>query len=234
MAPFYDTVYTIKNYSGEAKHIRAEIRAHCRSGGCELLDVGCGTGLHIQYLQKWYDCTGIDASAQMLKVARERLPGVSLVKARMETFDLGKQFDAIICMFGAIAYTRTVPGLRKAIGRMAGHLKPGGVLLIQPFETPSSWRPGYVSTRVTEKPGLAVARATSSFRPSRLLSRFEMHYLIAREHEPIRHISEVHELALFDPRTIREAIKAAGLRSKFVPMWNRSRHGLHIGVKPLA
>jgi ubiquinone/menaquinone biosynthesis C-methylase UbiE len=234
LAPLYDAVYMDKSYSGEVRYLRAEIRAHCRSGGRELLDVGCGTGHHIQYLQKRYRCTGLDASREMLKEARKRLPRVPLIEARMESFNIDKQFDAVICMFGAIGYTRTLPGLRKAVRCMARHLRPGGVLLIQPFETPSAWKPGTVITRVTERMGFAVARVTSSSEPRPSLARMEMQYLIASKFKPIQHFSEVHELGLFAPRTIQEAIKAAGLQAKFIPRWHKGHHGMHIGVRPLS
>lgn len=48
--------------------------------GDRVLDVGCGTGAHLEgYVALGADCTGLDLSPAMLQVARERLPaGVRL------------------------------------------------------------------------------------------------------------------------------------------------------------
>jgi ubiquinone/menaquinone biosynthesis C-methylase UbiE len=52
----------------------AGIRMFRPSKGMNILDVGCGTGSHLE-LYKRYKCNlyGIDMSPSMLKVARERL-----------------------------------------------------------------------------------------------------------------------------------------------------------------
>jgi ubiquinone/menaquinone biosynthesis C-methylase UbiE len=38
------------------------------------LDVACGTGKHLQFLQEHYQVDGLDISPNMLKIARKRLP----------------------------------------------------------------------------------------------------------------------------------------------------------------
>ena len=60
-----------------------------------LLDVGCGTGRHLEYLRSHYEVAGVDISEQLLAQARKRLPGVPLYLGDLRSFDLGRRFDVV-------------------------------------------------------------------------------------------------------------------------------------------
>lgn len=47
--------------------------------GSVLVDVGCGTGANLAALAGDYDCVGVDASDEAIRLARERFPGVRFV-----------------------------------------------------------------------------------------------------------------------------------------------------------
>ncbi|MEX0978698.1 MAG: class I SAM-dependent methyltransferase [Pirellulales bacterium] len=44
-----------------------------------IIDVGCGTGANLAGLAEWYDCVGIDTSADAVRLARCRFPGVKFI-----------------------------------------------------------------------------------------------------------------------------------------------------------
>jgi SAM-dependent methyltransferase len=140
-AQLYDQIYAFKDYRAEAETLADLIRRDLRSGGRRLLDVACGTGLHLQYLKAGFDVEGLDLDGELLEIARHRLPGVPLHQGDMIDFDLGREFDVITCLFSSIGYVRTLDNLYKAIGTMADHLLPGGLLLIEPWFTPAAWKP---------------------------------------------------------------------------------------------
>ena len=63
-----------------------------------VLDVGCGTGLHMAYLEdEGFYCEGLDLHEEMLEIAMTRVRG-ELYQANMIDFSLGR-YDAIICMY---------------------------------------------------------------------------------------------------------------------------------------
>lgn len=69
--------------------------------GGSVLDVGCGTGVHLEMYQK-FGCRlhGIDSSSSMLEVARARLgedADLRKADAKEMPFDAGS-FDLVICM----------------------------------------------------------------------------------------------------------------------------------------
>ena len=101
--------------SAEAAAVSSRIREH-KPGAATLLDVACGTGAHLVHFAREFRVEGIDISDDQLAVARTRLPGVELHQGDMTTFDLGRTFDAVTCMFSSIGYVGTLEGSKPPSG----------------------------------------------------------------------------------------------------------------------
>src|SRR5688572_25745977 len=102
-ARFYDAIYSFKDYAAEAIEVQDLIQSR-NPEARTLLDVACGTGLHLQHLAGTFDVAGLDLDPELLRIAGERVPDVPLHEADMRTFDLGERFDAITCLFSSIGY----------------------------------------------------------------------------------------------------------------------------------
>jgi len=132
----YDIVHQDRNCVWEVRDLKDIIKKVKKSRGKELLDVGCGTGTHLSYLQKDFSCTGIDLHKEMLKIAKKKLKkSVKLYQDNMVNFDLNKQFDVIISLYSVINYAKDFSELRKTLKNFHKHLKKGGVCIIEPFFT---------------------------------------------------------------------------------------------------
>ena len=71
MAKYYDLFYKKKSYDKESKFLEELINTRKT-----VLDIGCGTGLHMHYLEeKNYQVEGIDLNQGMLDVAKTRVKG---------------------------------------------------------------------------------------------------------------------------------------------------------------
>jgi ubiquinone/menaquinone biosynthesis C-methylase UbiE len=140
---FYDLICSAKNYQSEAARIRGLVEIHKRSAGKAMLDVACGTGGHIPYLRDIFTVEGLDLDPGMLDVARTRHSSIPFHHGDMVDFDLGRQFDVILCLYSSIGYVKTEPRLLKAVANMARHLRPGGILIVEPFffQPPGNLRP---------------------------------------------------------------------------------------------
>ena len=213
-AQYYDTIYlSMKDYGAEADKLIAIIRAYQRSPGHGLLDVACGTGLHLSYLKAHFDVEGLDLDENLLAIARQRLPDVPLHQADMTNFDLGRSFDVVTCLFSSIGYVKTLAKLSRAIQCMVRHLTPDGVVLIEPWFTPETWYPGNVSARFIDEPNLKIARINTSCVEGRL-SYMDMYYLIGTP-EGTEYYVERHELGLFTTEEMMRVLTACGLEATY-------------------
>src|SRR3989344_6863855 len=184
LAIYYDLIYSWKDYKKEAETIDKLIKKYNTSKGKELLEVACGTGKHLNHLNKKYHCTGIDYSKGMLSVAKKQLKKVTLKQANMINFNLQKKYDIITCLFSSIGYVKTYRNLKKTINTFARHLKPGGIIIIEPWFTNETFYAGRPHIDVAQNDKIKVARAVVS-QVKGNISSMDMHYLIAEKNKTV-------------------------------------------------
>jgi SAM-dependent methyltransferase len=226
-ARLYDPIYaSIRDYPHEAAELDRLIQER-RPGARTLLDVACGTGAHLEHVAGRYDVAGLDLDPEMLEVARERLPQASFHQGDMADFDLGRSFDAVVCMFSSIGYVRTEERLRSALAAMARHLHPGGVLAVEPWLSPDVWQDRHVGGVFVDEPDLKIARMNAARRDGNV-SVVDFHYLVATP-AGVEHFTELHELGLFTVEQHLAAFRAAGLEAEHDPEGPMGR-GLYVAA----
>jgi ubiquinone/menaquinone biosynthesis C-methylase UbiE len=207
---FYDAIYgTMKDYAVEAQQIHTLIQQYKQSSGTTLLDVACGTGRHLPFLREHYTLEGLDLDEQMLAIARQRNPEVVFHHADMADFDLGRRFDAIVCLFSSIGYVKTLHRLQQTLQTMQRHLHPGGLVIIEPWLTPPLYQAGHIGAVFVDQPDLKIARMNIS-EVADGISVMNFHYLVATP-AGIEHFTERHELGLFSHEDYLGAFQASGL-----------------------
>lgn len=115
-----------------------------------ILDLGCGTGRVTEVLARVASVTAADVLIEMLERARTRLPGVNFFVADLRTFAFTSPFDLIVLADDPMSHVIATEDRRRAIRRLAEHLKPGGRLVIEGLYRPrakqlvefeESWEP---------------------------------------------------------------------------------------------
>ena len=230
LAKYYDRVYSFKDYLDEAVRLQNLIIKYLESEGNSLLDVACGTGLHLKNLKDDFSCTGVDISKSMLKIARKNAKGVTFKEADMKTLRLGKQFDVIICLLSSIGYVKTAASLEKTIRKFSKHLKKGGLALIEPSHAKSVYVNG--EPRITTYNGKDAKIARVNFTKFRQATAvLNMHILIADRGKDAKYFVDRHELGIFGINNTLRIMKAAGLKSKYLKNGLMPGRELFVGIK---
>jgi SAM-dependent methyltransferase len=229
-AKFYNAIYSSmgKDHAAEAYKVHDIIQKHKKSAGNTLLEVACGTGIHASVLREFYQVEGLDLDPEMLAVARQDYPEIPFHQADMVQFDLGKQFDAITCLFSSIGYVKTKQRLEQAIQTMMDHLMPGGVLVIEPWFTPDQFTGGKVFALFVDQPDLKVSRMSLG-EVEEKLSILNFHYMVGTP-KGVEYFIERHELGLFTQEEYLDAYRETGLEVAHDPEGLDGR-GLYIGLK---
>jgi SAM-dependent methyltransferase len=229
-APFYDALYHFVDYGRAVRQLHELIQQRVPQAAT-LLDVGCGTGQHLQHFRDLYQVEGLDIDGNLLESARLRCPGVPFHEMSMVDFRLPRRFDVITCLFSAIGYVQTVDNMRRAIATMAGHLEPGGLLLVEPWFEPDRFWTDVVTANHVEQPELKICWMYTSKREG-ALSLLDIHYVVGTPYG-VEHFEEEHRLGLFTREESTAAMRDVGLAVEFDPE-GPFRRGLYIGQAPAA
>jgi len=130
---------------------------------------------------------GVDLNENYLNAARAKNPR-PLHARRHDRLRLGTTYDAVTCLFSAIGYVKTVERMNRAVTCMARHVKPGGVLIVEPWLTPDTWKPAHPFIHAGEIGLTKVCRMSLSGQEGNL-SFIIMHYLRSTS-AGIEHYSE--------------------------------------------
>jgi SAM-dependent methyltransferase len=129
LAAGYDALYADRNVDAEVGTVLERVAGWLGGGNIDVLDLGCGTGRHIEALTaRGYRTTGIDMSAALVDIARRRNPGARVEVGDLRSFALGQRFDLAIALFGVFDYLPTIHDVRAGLRSTAIHLSQGGVL----------------------------------------------------------------------------------------------------------
>jgi len=212
-ALYYDLIYSFKNYEREAEIIRGLLKTHAANARA-ILDVACGTGEHDRFLKQDYAVDGVDLNATFVEIARGKNPEGRYFIGDMRNFDVGRRYDAIICLFSAIGSMKTPAALESALKSVRRHLVDRGIALVEPWYPPDQWQPGSVLVRTEHDGQHAVCRMSVGGWASSRVSTLTFHYLVGSS-AGIQHFTETEELGLFTRDEMTEAFEAAGFEVQY-------------------
>jgi SAM-dependent methyltransferase len=194
-----------------------------------LLDVACGTGRHLEYLRKKLIVEGFDINSELLEIARARCPGIPFHQGDMVTLELNGKFDVVTCLFSSISFVKTIENLFRSVASMENHLKPNGLLIIEPWFYPENYWIGNLKANFIDQKDLKIAWMFISEIEGRM-SVFENKFLVGKPNG-IEYFTERHEMGLFTHDEYQDAFHRAGLDVKYYPegLFVGHGNGIYVG-----
>jgi SAM-dependent methyltransferase len=144
-ARYYDLLYRGKDYAAEVQYVVTKIRKYCPSGS-RILELGCGTGLHAEYLaREGFQVHGVDMSVEMLAKAEARKASLSpelsarlsFAQGDIRSVVTGEKYDVVISLFHVMSYQTCDADLMAAFSTAASHLSVGGAFMFDYWYGPA-------------------------------------------------------------------------------------------------
>lgn len=199
-AKYYDLLYQNKEYAAEAEYVAILFKRH-QKGIDTILELGCGTGAHAEFLARMgFKVHGVDLSQEMLAKAEARKAALPAEIGARLTFSYGDvrsvrtgaTYDAVISLFHVMSYQTSNADLKLAFETAATHLAKGGIFLFDFWYGP------------------AVLLQKPEVRAKRLIDE---EIVVTRIAEPVMHLNEnvvnVNYSMFIEDRTSKEVYQIA-------------------------
>ncbi|MFW6044533.1 MAG: class I SAM-dependent DNA methyltransferase [Planctomycetota bacterium] len=192
------------------------LRRYGLEKGDHLLDLACGTGLSTYPLaRRGYRVSGVDISESMLQYAREKQPPtngeVEFQQANIVDLDLGKKFDAVVCMHSGLDYILDLEDLQTAFHRIRAHTVSGGLFAFDKcLHEPSFYQEATVSHRE-----LSQGRATIHYswdRDNRLFRQRCRVVTTEGAKDNGAPVEVIHKMRAVDPTRLVDMVEEADFR----------------------
>lgn len=176
--------------------------------GGRVLDLGCGTGnATVPMVQRGLQVGGLDASADMLAVARAKLPHTTFYQAEFQSFEIGHSFALVYSIFDSLNNLLDDDSFLAMARNVFAHLQPGGVFVFDANTTEGLrqlWEGGVASGWADD----VYYRWEHSFDHERQLAKVEA-FCDTKEGA----FTEVHYERGYEPELLEKLLTTAGFEA---------------------
>ncbi|MDF2487373.1 MAG: hypothetical protein K0R46_3541 [Herbinix sp.] len=212
-ASVYDIFMDNIPYDEWAEYIEHLLKKNNIKDGL-ILELGCGTGSITERLaEKGYDMIGIDASEDMLAIARENSE-VSNNKTLylcqdMRDFELYGTVAAVISVCDSMNYITTEEDLLKVFRLVNNYLDPGGLFLFD-LDTQYAYEEVLGDSTIAENREEGSFIWENTYYPEEMINEINLTLFIPQE-ELFQKQEETHYRRAYTIDTIKRLIEEAGM-----------------------
>ena len=216
-AALYDLCHQWLDHRAVLAPVVDALHRHGLADDGRVLEACCGTGLWLAALPPGLRRLGFDLDAPSLAVARARLPDATLFTADLRDWRLpatvSSPVDAIIAIFGALAYLDDL-ALPAGIHCLAAALRPGGLLVAEPWVSEQEAQVGVPALLTVDTPHIKLSRHVLPVRTREAAGgaqvHLSFHHLLTATGLPPRLIVTEDRLSLRSPDALDAALRAGG------------------------
>ena len=223
-AKYYDLLYKSKSYRAEVDYINSLIQQFSVEPVKTILDIGCGTGGHVEYMAKaGYHMTGIDLSTKMIDLAlAKHIPDADFQPGDAADFHLSKQFDTVVSLFHVLSYNTKNVNLKKMVANIVEHLRVNGLFIFDFWYGPAvlTKRPS-VRIKLLEDDDIKVTRVAEPVLKINEDTVDVVYELLVKnkEQNSMSVIDEVHRMRYFFLPEIELLFEGTGIKLLYEREW---------------
>jgi SAM-dependent methyltransferase len=195
----------------EVNFLEKVIHKYSNEGSKEILDLGCGTGIHDKNLtEKGHNILGLDLSKDMIEIAKSKdIPNANFIVGNMANFELGKKFDVCISMFAAFGYLIENKEIKSSIKSIKKHLNKGGLFIFEVWnglavmnELPSSRENEEISENYK-----IIRKSYPKLNSFKQYCEVKFNVKILENNSLINEYEETHNMRFFFPQEIKKYLE---------------------------
>ncbi len=214
-AKHYDLFNKSKDYEFEAKFLKdIMIRFDKSTDGLKILNLGCGTGMHDRKLiDLGFQVTGVDQSAEMIEIAKQKVPEAKYIVGDMSEFDLNEKFDVVICMFSSLGYLTEQDQINSFFESVANHLVDEGLLILDAWNGLGIVKdPPTIRRRIFEEGDLKIVRTSyPNLDVQNFVNNVRFEIKVYENDKLIDEYEEHHKVRFFLPLEIKQYMGDVGI-----------------------
>ena len=191
-----------------------------------LLDLGCGTGaMTRRFAKKGYDMIGVDASAEMLDMAREadsdeksstsgnteaEEKSILYLQQDMRAFELYGTVAAVVSVCDSMNYILEEEDLLQVFKLVNNYLDPGGLFVFD-MTTPYQYENVLGENSFCESRDEAAFLWENDFDPESRINEYDLTLFVREEDERYTRFVETHYQRAWDPDEVIRLLENSGL-----------------------
>lgn len=226
-AYYYNLLYKDKDYRKEALVVRSYMKEYFKRfsslGAINIIDLGCGTGLHDKELCKLdprFCVHGIDLSEKMVSIANQRKEDAcSFEVADIRIYKTVRKYDIAISLFHVMSYQSTNEDVKKVLSSVYDLLKEDGVFVFDAWYGPGvlSDKPSVRIKRVEDDKNWLIRNCEPVLYPNENLVDVNYDiYIVDKDTDIMRNIQETHRMRYFFKPEMEYLLNDAGFTLQLV------------------
>lgn len=193
---------------------------HIESG--IVAELGCGTGSMTRLLYAaGYDMIGIDASLDMLEIARMKESGILYLMQDMREFELYGTVAAIVSVCDCVNYVTEPDGLLDVFKLVNNYLDPGGIFVFD-FHPEIYYRDLLGDATFAEDREEMSFIWDNTYEPETRLNIYDISVFVREESDRYRKFQETHYQRGYTLEEMQDLIERSGL--KLLAMYDAFTH----------